>query len=48
MVEFGERYKSLDEDGEIISRKTIDECIDGEGNETYRIMLDDRRLAELS
>ena len=37
-------YKSLDEDGEIISRKTIDECIDGEGNETYRIMLDDRAV----
>lgn len=39
MIEFGERDKSLDADGEIISRKTIEESIDAKDSDTYRIML---------
>lgn len=38
MIEFGERDNSLDEDGEIISRKTIESCLDEPDNETYRIL----------
>lgn len=44
MVEFGERDKSLDADGEIISRRTIEKCIDGRDNETFRIMMDGRSV----
>ena len=44
MMEFGERDDSLDDDGEIISRKTIEHCIDDPQNETYRIMLDGRKV----
>ena len=40
LIEFGERDNHLNFDGEIISCKTIEECIDAEENETYRIMLD--------
>jgi len=40
MIEFGEQDNSVDEDGEIISRKSIEMCIDAEGAETYRIVLD--------
>lgn len=39
MIEFGERDKSLDADGEIISRRTIEESIDAKDSDTYRIML---------
>ena len=38
MLEFGERDDHIDGDGEIISRKTIERCIDAPQNETYRIM----------
>ena len=38
MLEFGERDDHIDGDGEIISRKTIERCIDDPQNETYRIM----------
>ena len=42
MIEFGERDKSLNDEGEIISRKTIERCIDDANNFTYRIVLDDK------
>ena len=38
LQEFGERDDHLDGDGEIISRKTIESCIDAPENETYRIV----------
>ena len=40
LIEFGERDNHIDCDGEIISRKTIETCIDAEDSETYRIILD--------
>ena len=40
LQEFGERDDHIDTDGEIISRKTIERCIDGPQNETYRIVAD--------
>lgn len=40
LIEFGERDNHIDGDGEIISRKTIETCIDAEDSETYRIVLD--------
>ena len=40
MMEFGQRDDHVDEDGEIISRETIEKCIDEPDNETYRIVLD--------
>ena len=42
MIEFGERNADLNEDGEIISRKTIEDSIDAPDNMTYRIVSDDR------
>lgn len=39
LIEFGERDNHLDSDGEIISRKTIEMCMDAAGAETYRIIL---------
>ena len=42
--EFGERDDHIDDDGEIISRKTIETCIDEPDNETYRIMLDGEKV----
>ena len=44
LEEFGERDDHIDDDGEIISRKTIERCIDDPKNETYRIMLDGRKV----
>ena len=38
MIEFGERDNHIDFDGEIISRKTIEACIDSPNSETYRIV----------
>jgi len=37
--EFGMRNDHFEEDGEIISRKTIEESMDKNGAETYRILL---------
>ncbi len=37
--EFGMRDNHVDEEGEIISRATIEHCIDDPANETYRILL---------
>ena len=42
--EFGQRDDHLDGDGEIISRKTIERCIDDPQNETYRIVLDGKTV----
>ena len=42
--EFGKRDDHLDYDGEIISRKTIERCIDAADSETYRIVVDGRRV----
>lgn len=44
MMEFGERDDHIDDDGEIISRETIERCIDDANNETYRIVLDGRNV----
>ncbi len=44
LEEFGERDDHIDDDGEIISRKTIERCIDDPHSETYRIMLDGRKV----
>ena len=44
MQEFGERDDHLDGDGEIISRKTIERCIDAPDSETYRIVVDGRHV----
>ena len=42
--EFGMRDDHLDFDGEIISRKTIERCIDAPDSETYRIVVDGRKV----
>ena len=42
--EFGKRDDHLDFDGEIISRKTIERCIDSPDSETYRIVVDGRKV----
>ena len=47
MEEFGERDNHFEEDGEIISRKTIEASIDGQGAEAYRIMLDGEKVGGL-
>ena len=44
MMEFGERDDHLDGDGEIISRKIIERSIDDPHSETYRIMLDGKKV----
>ena len=44
LVEFGVRDEHIDGDGEIISRKTIERCIDAEGSETYRIVFEGRKV----
>ncbi len=44
MMEFGERDNHVDNDGEIISRDTIEYCINEPGNEAYRIMFDSRKV----
>ncbi|MBR4295652.1 MAG: GNAT family N-acetyltransferase [Clostridia bacterium] len=44
IMEFGERDDHIDDDGEIISRATIENCIDDPSNETYRIMIDGRKV----
>ena len=44
MLEFGERDDHIDGDGEIISRKTIERSIDATENETYRIVVDGKRV----
>ena len=47
MQEFGERDDHIDGDGEIISRGTIERCIDDPQSETYRIVADGRKVGGL-
>ena len=47
MVEFGERDNHLDDNNEIISRKTIERCIDAPDSEVYRIVADGRKVGGL-
>ena len=42
--EFGLRDDHFEEDGEIISRKTIEGAIDGEHAEAYRVLLDGKKV----
>ena len=44
LEEFGKRDDHIDDNGEIISRNTIERCIDDAQNETYRIMLDGKKV----
>lgn len=44
MIEFGERDNHIDDDGEIISRKTIERCIDEPDNVSYRITIDGKNV----
>ena len=44
MMEFGERDNHVNDDGEIISRETIERCIDDPSSETYRIVLEGRNV----
>lgn len=45
--EFGIRDEHYEEEGEIISRSTIETAIDGESAETYRIIVDGKKLGGL-
>ena len=47
LMEFGERDDHIDDDGEIISRTTIEKSIDNPNSETYRIMLDGKKVGGL-
>lgn len=47
-LEFGKRDDHVDDDGEVISRQTIECCIDEPGNEAYRMMLGDRKVGARS
>jgi hypothetical protein len=47
MLEFGERDNHINDDGEIISRKTIESCIDDPANESYLIIADSKRVGGL-
>lgn len=42
--EFGMRDDHFEEDGEIISRKTIEESIDAPDSEAYRILFEGRKV----
>ena len=42
--EFGMRDERCEEGEEVISRKTIEDSIDGENAETYRIVLDGQKV----
>ncbi len=44
LMEFGERDNHIDKEGEIISRKTIEGCIDDPQSETYRIVADGKKV----
>ena len=44
LYEFGERDNHIDADGEIISQKTIERCMDDPQNETYRIVCDGKNV----
>ena len=44
MTEFGQRDDHIGGDGEIISRETIEHCIDDADSETYRIVHDSKNV----
>ncbi len=44
MEEFGLRVDHTEDDGEIISRETIERCIDDPSNETYRILCEGKKV----
>ena len=44
LIEFGVRDNHLDEEGEIISRKTIEMCLDADDAVAYRIVLDGEKV----
>ena len=44
MLEFGKRDDHIDDDGEIISRDTIERCIDDPQSETYHIVVDGKNV----
>ena len=44
LQEFGKQDDHIDFEGEIISRKTIERCIDEPNSETYRIVADGRKV----
>ena len=44
LEEFGKRDDNIDDDGEIISRKTIENCIDAPDSETYRIVSEGKKV----
>ena len=44
LFEFGQRDDHLNYDGEIISRNTIERCIDAPNSETYRIVVDGKKV----
>ena len=44
LQEFGERDDHIDGDGEIISRKTIENSIDDPQSETYRIVVEGKKV----
>ena len=44
LIEFGERDDHIDDDGEIISRKTIERSIDEPDSEAYRIVFEGRNV----
>lgn len=44
MQEFGERDDHINDEGEIISRRTIERCIDAPDSETYRIVVDGKKV----
>ena len=47
LMEFGECDNHIDGDGEIISRKTIEHCIDSPDSETYRIVVEGKNVGGL-
>ncbi|MBR7110783.1 MAG: GNAT family N-acetyltransferase [Clostridia bacterium] len=44
LIEFGARDNHLDMDGEIISKKTINACINNEKSHTFRILLNGEKV----
>lgn len=44
MLEFGQRDDHFEEEGEIISRKTIEDSMDAENAETYRVVFEGRKV----
>lgn len=47
MIEFGERDDHVDDEDEIISRSTIERCINAPNSETYRIVVGEKNVGGL-